>query len=574
MSDLHFLRPYFFYLFIPLVLGLILFLAKKNRSSWDNICSKDLLPYVIVKKTKKNLLFAFFMFVLFSWLITAMAGPSWNEAFQPVFKPRDGLVIALDLSDAMNAEDIKPSRLKRAIYKINDILEQRKGSQTALLVFSANSFMVTPLTDDHATIQSQLTALDTGIMPAKGHNVEKAIQKASELLSQAGVVNGSILLITSQLSDVDLNKSMELQKGNYKLSILGVGTENSTPVLKQGGGFMKDAKGGILTTKLPVENLKKLAKAGNGLYLDLKVDDSDVQLLTKEFNNQSNMKKEESKTGSKKWQDQGYLLVLIALPFISFLFRRGILLLVLFIPQICFGSLFESNDKKGETLFQENNYEEAKNLFKNPDWKACAHYKLEEYEAASELFKENESADGLYNYGTARAKLGDFEEALKAYAKVLEINPEHKDALYNKKLIEEQESKDQKPDQDNQNKKDNNKENDSNQSEENKPDQENQKKSENQDNSKDKNNQNTQENEDKQNPDKDQQKNEENEDDEQKDDLDKQQKPDEKPDEKTEEPCESKEDAQRKMDDRLLDRIKDDPGGLLRRKFLQQYRRQ
>ena len=574
MNDLHFLRPYFFYLFIPLVLGLILFLTKKNRSCWDKICSKDLLPYVIVKKTTKNLSFAFFMFALFSWLITAMAGPSWQESFQPFFKPRDGLVIALDLSDAMNAEDIKPSRLKRAIYKINDILEQRRGSQTALLVFSANPFMVTPLTDDHATIQSQLTALDTSIMPSKGHNVAKALQKASELLSQAGVVNGSILLITSQLSDDDLNKSLDLiQKLNFKLSILGVGTENSTPILNPMGGFMKDAKGGILTTKLPVENLKKLAN-GNGLYLDLKIDDSDVLLLAKEFNNQSNITKDESKMGAKKWQDQGYLLVLIALPFISLLFRRGVLLSLIFIPQICFGSLFESNDEKAEKLFCQEEYSEACPLFENPDWKACAHYKLEEYEAASALFKENDSVDGLYNYGTARAKLGDFEEALNAYSKVLEINPEHEDALYNKKLIEEQKSKDEKPNQDNQDKKDKNKENDPNQSEQNKPDQENQKKSENQDNPKDKNNQKASENEDKQNPDKDQQKNEENEDNEQKDDLEEPEESDQKPDEKTEEPCETKEDAQKKMDDRLLDRIKDDPGGLLRRKFLQQYRRQ
>jgi len=570
MNELHFLRPNFFYLFIPLVLGLILFLTKKNRSCWDKICSKELLPYITVKKTKKNLLFAFLIFVLFSWLITAMAGPSWKQSFQPFFKPRDGLVIALDLSDAMNAEDIKPSRLKRAIYKINDILEQRKGSQTALLVFSANPFMVTPLTDDHATIQSQLTALDTSIMPSRGHSVVKALQKASELLNQAGVVNGSILLITSQLSDDDLTKSLGLiQKAKFKLSILAVGTENPTPILNPMGGFMKDAKGGILTTKLPVENLKKLA-IGNGLYLDLKIDDSDVLLLAKEFNKQSNVNKDESTIGAKKWQDQGYLLVLFALPFISLLFRRGVLLILIFIPHICFGSLFESNDEKAEKLFCQEEYSKACPLFENPDWKACAHYKLEEYEVASKLFKENDSVDGLYNYGTARAKLGDFEEALKAYSKVLEINPEHEDALYNKKLIEEQKSKDEKPNQDNQDKKDTNKENDPNQSEQNKPDQENQKKSENQNKPEDKNNQNTQENEDKQNPDKDQQKNEDNEDNEQKDDLEES----ESNDQENEEPCETKEDAQKKMDERLLDRIKDDPGGLLRRKFLQQYRRQ
>ncbi len=199
MSDFHFLRPFLLLLWIPFVL-LVLRALFKNRHAtiWHEVCSKDLLPYVVSQNSKKNLLPYALVFLTGTLLITALAGPSWQMIVQPVTKVQSGLVIALDLSPAMDSEDIKPSRLQRAIYKINDLLTTRKEGQTALLVYSKDPYVVTPLTDDVETIKAMLPVLESKIMPAAGNKASLAIKKACELLDQGGIKDGSILLVTSQ----------------------------------------------------------------------------------------------------------------------------------------------------------------------------------------------------------------------------------------------------------------------------------------------------------------------------------------------------------------------------------------
>src|SRR5437868_6377634 len=156
-QDLHFLRPYMLFLFIPFLIFFIFLLTKKRQTSfWEGICSKDLIPYIIEKKSKKHFFFYFTLFSTISFLLIALAGPTWNSISVPLIKKQSGLVIALDLSNAMLAEDVKPSRLQRALYKINDILDQRPEGQTALIVFSSDTFTVTPLTDDVDTIKAML----------------------------------------------------------------------------------------------------------------------------------------------------------------------------------------------------------------------------------------------------------------------------------------------------------------------------------------------------------------------------------------------------------------------------------
>ena len=103
------------------------------------------------------------------------------------------MVIVLDLSRSMDAADIKPSRLVMARYKIADILKQRKDGQTALLVYAGDAFTVTPLTNDTETIDNQLSALTTDIMPSDGNNTARALEKAVELFKQAGLQKGQIL---------------------------------------------------------------------------------------------------------------------------------------------------------------------------------------------------------------------------------------------------------------------------------------------------------------------------------------------------------------------------------------------
>lgn len=539
---------------------------------------------------------------LLALLIIGLAGPAWKESLEPVFKRETSLVILLDLSDSMNADDIKPTRLKRAVYKINDLLELRKDGQTALVVFTGEPYIVAPLTHDIATIQSQLSVLDTSIMPLSGHNVTKSVQKALDLLNQTGATDGNILLITTELKQSDLKNTMELLKGQrVKLSVLGVGGEATTPISKPNGGFMKDKNGSLMMTKLPIDQLRELAHATDSTYLTIALDDSDIQQLAKEFEGAlPNSKMDETYATIKKWQDEGYLAVLLALPFVSLIFRKGILailflLMPLGIQASIWNDYFQTPDGRGESLYNLQDYAGAKEEFENADWKACAHYQLNEYEKAAELFQPNTTSKGLYNYGTARAKAGDFKSALEAYQKVLEIEPDHEDALYNKKLIEEfQKNQEQNQDQKSQDKnkeseKDKNsgsKDGDKNESGEQKSDspeenQDSERKSD--DKPEEKNQDQGEEGKDKDELQEPEVKKDEPEDlkDQYQDQVEKEMSKNENEDDNDKEPKEDlkdqtdmEEDLQRQIDDRFLQRVKDDPGGLLRRKFLQQYKQQ
>ena len=180
LADFHFLRPWWLLALLPAALVLFSLLKNKaQRGDWTRVCDAELLPYILQEQPTQTRNGGWLAAALATLLcILALAGPTWERLPGPAFRNDSALVIALDLSESMNAADIKPSRISRARYKIADILKQRKDGQTALLVYSGDAFTVTPLTTDTSTINSQLEALTTDIMPSPGSNPARAIEKA------------------------------------------------------------------------------------------------------------------------------------------------------------------------------------------------------------------------------------------------------------------------------------------------------------------------------------------------------------------------------------------------------------
>ena len=273
-ADFHFIRPYWLIAFIPYLAILTLMLRSKlRRGNWSEICDEGLLPYLLQEKAVNQSRLPLTAGAIAAFLlIIALAGPTWERLPAPVFRNASALVIALDLSRSMDAEDIKPSRLIRARYKIADILKQRKDGQTALLVYAGAAFTVTPLTEDTETIASQLEALNTNIMPGQGSNTAEVLNKAVDLFKQAGLQKGQIILVTDE-ADVDKTLPAAKALDGYTLSILGVGTVDGAPIAIPEGGFLKDEQGTIVVAKLNENGLKTLAQAGNGVYQALTADD-------------------------------------------------------------------------------------------------------------------------------------------------------------------------------------------------------------------------------------------------------------------------------------------------------------
>ncbi len=596
-AEFHVIRPYWILALLPALVVLVLMLRNKlSRGSWTDVCDAALLPFLLQEKAVSQSPWPMIVGFLATFLaIIALAGPTWQRIPSPVFRNDSALVIALDLSRSMDANDIKPSRLTRARYKITDILKKRKDGQTALLVYAGDAFTVTPLTDDTNTIDSQLTALTTDIMPSAGNNTPLALRRAVEMFRRAGLQKGQILLVTDEI-DIEKTLSAARDLDNYQLSILGVGTTDGAPIPMSEGGFLKDNLGNIVIPKLNVSELSDLARAGHGIYETIKSDDADIDTFIAHFD--SNIERQGIENNNlmlDQWDEKGPWLLLLVLPLAALLFRRGLLciglLLILPFPKNSYAlewqDLWRTKDQQGQQAYQEKDYKKAAEQFKNSDWQAAAHYKAGEYEQALQKLQDSNGPANAYNKGNALAQTGQLEQAINAYEQALKLDPNNTDAKYNKALVEkelEKQKKDQKnQDQDKQDKKSGEQQEEQNKSEgdpESSEKQVNQKtesqpeSSEQKDNTEEK----QEESESAQKTAEQQKKPEQNQD------------PAEQDAQQTQEPEEQKQqdDAQQKQqaakadikpkdenqqaNEQWLNRIPDDPAGLLKRKFEYQYK--
>ncbi len=463
ISQFHFLRPLWFFAFIPLLLLSALIIKQRLFSRrWQSIIAPELLPHLLIgKQAAPSPLAAVIFFVVGSLIIISLAGPVWEKRPQPVFKEKSALVIALDLSRSMDANDIKPSRLSRARYKIADILKRRTEGQTALIAYAADAFIVTPLTDDTLTIDSLLSSLTTDLMPAQGTRTDKAIEKAASLLKNAAIIQGDILLVTDSIESAASDKFKQISK-QHRISILAIATIEGAPIPMPNGGFVKDKRGAIVLPKLNITNLNKFSQLGHGRLSIISSDDKDIINITSLLSVnrfQAKTDKETRLTDSlttDSWYEQGPWLLLLIIPFVAFSFRRGLIFIIPLIfliqqPQTAeansgsglWDKLWNNSDQRAMEIYKQKPATAAE-LFSDKQWKAAALYKSEQYQKSIDTLKKFNTADAHYNKGNAYAKLGQTKQAIKEYDLALKINPDHKDARYNKKLLEEKISRDKK----------------------------------------------------------------------------------------------------------------------------------
>ena len=269
LAEFHFLRPDWLWA-LPLVILATALLAHRRLAagSWQNVVSATLAPFVLSHSQNKQGQYRWWLLGLGGVLaVVALAGPAWQRIEQPVFRSDQALVIALDMSRSMDAQDVAPSRLLRARLKILDILERRNGGQTAMVVYSSNAFTVTPLATDTDTIAALVNSLSTDIMPSRGSYPIAAINKGQQLLENAGATFGEILLVTDGgTSPAAERVARDLKEFGYTLSVLAVGTRDGAPIPQQNGGFVTDQSGNIAVPKLEENALRSLAEASFQSY--------------------------------------------------------------------------------------------------------------------------------------------------------------------------------------------------------------------------------------------------------------------------------------------------------------------
>jgi Ca-activated chloride channel family protein len=177
-------------------------------------------------------------------------------------------------------------------------------------------------------------------------------------------------------------------------------------------------------------------------------DNNDINLLLKHTLNSMPNEIRETERSFDVWNDKGYWLIILLLPFIMFAFQRGVLVAFFLMPFLYpfsinafeWNDLWERKDQQAAKALESGNAKEAQALFKDDQWRASAAYIAGDYQSAVEEFSalsKNADADTLYNLANSLANIGEFEAAIDTYAKSLEIAPNSEDALFNKRLLED-----------------------------------------------------------------------------------------------------------------------------------------
>lgn len=445
LDSFHFARPWALTLLPVILVQVAWYLHFRHTSNpWQGKMRQDLQQRLLVRPEKQP---RYMLWTVTAVCLTsiALAGPSWSQQSRPALLKQDNLIVILDLSLSMLAEDLPPNRITRSKQKLQDLLKQRTEGMTALVVYSGDAHTVTPLTQDTGTIRNLLPALDPLMMPKLGSAAEDGVRQAIELVRQSGFQKARLLLITDGLDDAAQQGIEKLLPDSMNLSIMSVGTEAGAPIPLDDQGFVKDQKGNVIISTLDQASLENFATTTNSLIHPITLDEEDLRYLLPNETDLQHIK--ETQTQLPLWIEQGHWFLLPVLPLAALAFRRNWLLmlpLLIFLSQVRPVYAFWPSDPpppadsqvKGEQAFGSGNFSEAAQLLQDPLWKGSAYYRQQEYEKAVREFAKSDTPQAHYNRANALAKQGRLDEAISAYSKALEQDPTLKDAEYNRSLVE------------------------------------------------------------------------------------------------------------------------------------------
>jgi len=326
IHDFHFLRPLWFLALIPLF-GLLWlryhFLFKRNP--WARVCDPHLLSFLLKGESTRTLFPFLWLGLLWLLTILSLAGPCWKKIEVPLLRNEKGSILIFDNSYVMDANDVPPTRLVHARYKVMDILRLSKEGRFGLITYAGEPYIVSPLTEDNNTIENLIPQLAPHIMPIPGNDLSSALKLAQHLLEQGGEEGGNLFLITGNNPDEQAIQTAKIlaQKG-FRLFVLGIGSAHGGPILLANGTYLKDKEGNIVIASLNEDELKKLALAGHGEYKAFTPTSKDVESLLKSAHQLQQDRYEKTKqTIRAQWEDQGRWLFILILPLFLMGFRRG-----------------------------------------------------------------------------------------------------------------------------------------------------------------------------------------------------------------------------------------------------------
>jgi tetratricopeptide (TPR) repeat protein len=472
---------------IPLMILLYILLVHWKKKAAAKIGDPPLVKQLTKGFSSKKFNLKLILFIIgFTLCAFAIAGLVEPDGTQKINRKGIDIMIALDVSKSMLAQDIQPSRLERAKQVVSKIIDNAPDDKIGLVVFAGRAYLQMPMTVDHEAAKMYLSTASPDDVPTQGTVISEALKMCYAAFNPKEKTYKSIILISDgeDHDDNALKIAKQLGKEGIMVNTIGIGSMLGAPIMDpETNSYKVDDKGNTVITKLNQDELSNIAKNGNGLY--------QLYSTTNEVANNikdrlSAIGKEttisDSSFASFKQYFQYFLAAALFLFLIEFFISEKIklskkvvtiLIIFLFAGSQSFAQNVKNEIRKGNEAYKKNNYDAAENAYhdalKIADNNTTASYNLgnalyrkdntdESVEAFDNTIKNSTDnttkENAYYNKGVAYQKGKKLPECINAYENALMLNPNDEDARQNlQRALKEQKKQQQQQNQNQKNKK-------------------------------------------------------------------------------------------------------------------------
>lgn len=286
-------HPEYIYLLLLIPVYIICFWLMKRwkrnalKRFGDSSIIRKLFPDVSITRPTVKFIF---LILAFAFLVAAVCGPLIGSKLEEVKRKGADIIIALDVSNSMRAEDIRPSRLERSKQAISRLIDKLQGDRIGLVVFAGDAYMQLPITTDYGAAKLFLSTIEPDIVPRQGTAIGAAIDMATSAFSDSSRKHSAVVIITDGENHEDdaIDAAKKAAEQGVKIYTIGMGSPEGAPIpIYNNGarvGFKQDNSGQAVVTKLDATALQEIAEAGKGKFVRASNSDDGLDIILKEIN--------------------------------------------------------------------------------------------------------------------------------------------------------------------------------------------------------------------------------------------------------------------------------------------------